>query len=92
MPILTLFGGAFASIISFLIKHPFVLKMMIFSVFTSLITVAFSYLKDIVSPYVVSNPLLSLPAYFGILDGLSVYITILVAGFGVKQILAFVRS
>ena len=92
MPILLGLASAFATIISFIIKHPFVSKMMIFTVFTTLLTVAFSYLKSLVAPYVVSNSLMGLAAYFGILDGISLYITIIVAGFGMKQVLAFVRS
>lgn len=92
MPLLFMLATAFASIISFIIKHPFVAKMMMFSVFTALLTLAFTYLKSLVAPYVVSNSLMSLAAYFGILDGISLYITIIVAGFGVKQLLAFVRS
>ena len=46
----------------------------------------YGYLK------MVGNSLFNLAAYFGLFQGLSVYLTILVSGFGVKQILAFVRS
>ena len=94
MPIPLIATGltAFASIIAFIIKHPFVSKMMIFTIFTALLTLAFSYLKSLVAPYVADNSFMSLAAYFGILDGMSIYITIIVAGFGVKQVLAFVRS
>jgi len=35
---------------------------------------------------------MTIAAYFGLLDGLSLYVTIVVAGFGVKQVLAFIRS
>lgn len=89
-----LFAGfsGIASIVSFIIKHPFVSKMMIFSLFTALLTLALTYLKSLVAPYIVSNQLMALGAYFGVLDGISLYITIIVAGFGVKQVLAFVRS
>ena len=92
MPILLSIAGAFASIISFLIKHPFVLKMMVFTLFLAVLTAAVTYLQSLVAPYVVSSSFLSIGAYFGILDGLSVYITIVLAGFGVKQVLAFIRS
>ncbi len=81
-----------ASIASFILKHPFVSKMMIFTVFTGLITVAVTYINDLVAPYIVDNSLFSLAAYFGVLDGLSLFLTILLAGFGAKQVLAFVRS
>lgn len=92
LPLLLAGFSGIASIVSFIIKHPFVSKMMIFSIFTALLTLAFTYIKSLVSPYIVGNSLMSLAAYFGILDGISIYVTILVSGFGVKQILAFVRS
>lgn len=92
MPLLVLIGSAFASIISFIIKHPFVSKMMIFALFTAILTSAVTYLQSLVAPYIVNNSVLSVGAYFGVLDGISVYLTIVLAGFGVKQVLAFVRS
>jgi len=91
-PLIFTAATAFASIISFIIKHPFVSKMMIFTLFTALITALISYMKLLVAPYIINNSLLSLAAYFGVLDGLSVFLTILIAGFGAKQVLAFVRS
>lgn len=91
-PLIGVAVGAFASIISFIIRHPFVSKMMIFTLFTGLITAAVTYMQSLVAPYVVNNNILSIGAYFGILDGLSLYLTIVLAGFGVKQVLAFVRS
>ncbi len=92
MPLIPLIASAFASIIGFLLKHPFVLKMMIFALFISVLTAAFNYLKALVAPYIVTNDLMGFAAYFGVLDGISLYISIIVAGFGVKQVLAFIRS
>ena len=92
MPLLFGIGTFFASVATFILKHPFVSKMMMFSVFTALLTLASTFLKGLVAPYVVSNSIMALAGYFGILDGISMYLTILVAGFGVKQVLAFVRS
>ncbi|WP_321777792.1 hypothetical protein [Sulfurimonas sp.] len=92
LPLLFAGFSGLASLAGFIMKHPFVSKMMIFTVFTALLTLAFSHLKGLVSPYIVGNSLMSLAAYFGVLDGISIYLTILVAGFGVKQVLAFVRS
>jgi len=92
MPLLALLGGAFASIIPFILKHPFVSKMMMFGVFSAVLYAVFTYLKSLVSPYLVSNGLFALASHLGVLDGVSIYITILVSGWGAKQILAFVRS
>ena len=91
-PLLLAGASAFASIISFIIKHPFVSKMMIFAIFTGLITALVSYIQGLVSPYIVNNSLLNVVAYFGVLDAISLYLTIILAGFGAKQVLAFVRS
>jgi len=94
MAIPLIFAGfsGIASIASFIMRHPFVSKMMMFSIFTALLTLALTYVKTLVAPYIVTNSMMSLAAYFGILDGISIYITIIVSGFGVKQVLAFVRS
>lgn len=92
LPLLLAGFSGIASIVSFIIKHPFVSKMMIFGIFTALITALVIYIKGLVAPYIVNNSLLSLASYFGILDGLSIYLTIILAGFGAKQVLAFVRS
>ncbi len=92
MPVIMILVTAFASIVSFIIKHPFVSKMMIFGLFIALVGFGVSYMKDIVAPYIIDNSLFSLAGYFGVLDGLSLYLTIILAGFGMKQILAFIRS
>jgi len=92
LAIIPLIAGFFASIVGFIIKHPFVSKMMMFSIFLTVIGLAVSFIKDIVAPYIVNNSFLSMAAYFGVIDGLSLYLTIVLAGFGVKQILAFIRS
>ena len=92
MPIFGAIFSILASGLGLLTKNPIVAKMLIFTFFTGIIYAAFSYLKSLVAPYVVSNSLLSLASYFGVLDAISLYLTIIVAGFGVKQILAFIRS
>jgi hypothetical protein len=92
MPLLfTLASGLFSGL-SLLVKNPFVQKMLLFSFFLGVITASVTYLQSLVSPYISSNPYLTVGAYFGILDGISLYLTIVLAGFGVKQILAFMRS
>lgn len=92
IPLLLAGFSGIASIAAFIIRHPFVSKMMIFSIFTGLLTLAISYVKTLVAPYIVGSSLMSLAAYFGIFDAISLYLTIIVSGFGVKQVLAFVRS
>ncbi|MDP3587031.1 MAG: hypothetical protein Q8R58_03180 [Sulfuricurvum sp.] len=83
---------ALTSAFAFLVKHPFVLKMMIFAIFTSLVLTALDFMFDMVRPYMVSNSIFVLASYLGLLQAISLYITIIIAGFGVKQVLAFVRS
>lgn len=92
MPLLFMIASGLATGFSFIIKHPFVQKMMIFAIFLAVITAAVTYMQSLVSPYIINNSFLSIGAYFGILDGLSLYLTIVLAGFGVKQVLAFIRS
>lgn len=90
-----LFGWLFSlvgTVFEFLVKHPFVQKMMIFTLFMGLITAVLTFLFDMVRPYMVANSIFVLASYLGVLQALTLYITILLAGFGVKQVLAFVRS
>lgn len=81
-----------SSLLGFASKNPLVTKMIIFTSFVTLITFTLTFVKGLVAPYLVSNALLGFAGYFGFFDGLSIYLTIIVAGFGVKQVLAFVRS
>jgi len=89
-------GAAIISIIvsiaKFLMRHPFVLKMMIFTMFIALTKAVIDYIMSKASSYIISNEITGLLAYFGVLDGLSLMIIIMISGFGTKQILAFVRS
>lgn len=83
---------ALTSAFAFLVKHPFVLKMMIFTLFTGLIAFSLNFMFDMVRPYMIANSIFVLASYLGLLQAISLYITIVVAGFGMKQVLAFVRS
>lgn len=87
-PVITFLTAVFA----FLVKHPFVMKMMIFAIFTGLITFALNFMFDMVRPYIVSNSIIALASYLGVIQAISLYLTIIIAGFGAKQVLAFVRS
>lgn len=57
-----------------------------------LITAVLTFLFDMVRPYMVANSIFVLASYLGVLQALTLYITILLSGFGLKQVLAFVRS
>lgn len=92
LPLIPVAVGAFASIISFIIRHPFVSKMMIFAIFSGLVVSATNYALSLAAPYIISNDLFALAAHLGVLEAISLYLSIVIAGFGVKQVLAFVRS
>lgn len=92
LPLLFAGFSGLAAIASFIIKHPFISKMMIFSIFVSLIGVSIVYIQGLVTPYVSGSDLFGLAVYLGVLDGINLYITIILAGWGMKQIIAFVRS
>jgi len=81
-----------ATAIALFIKHPIITKMLIFTTFIGLITYSISFMRDLVLPHIANNSLLALSAYFGILDGISLMITIIISGFGMKQILRFISS
>ena len=90
--IFPIIAGALATAFSFILKHPLVTKMLIFSFFLGIISSVISFFVNMVSPYLVTNQLFSIVSYFGVMDGLSIYLTIILSGFGVKQVLAFIRS
>ncbi|MCX6051386.1 MAG: hypothetical protein NTZ60_02635 [Campylobacterales bacterium] len=81
-----------ASALGFISKNPIVAKMLIFTTFIAIISYSLSFIKELVAPFLVSNAIMGFAGYFGFFDGLSIYLTIIVAGFGVKQVLAFIRS
>ena len=78
--------------ISYLVKHPFVLKMMLFPLFIAVILYAVNWFVDWLMPYLSGVPALGYAAYFGALDGISLYLTIITAGFLVRQVLRFVAT
>lgn len=88
LPLASFLSTAFA----FLVKHPIVLKMMFFTIFTGIISFFLTFFFDMVRPYVVSSPFLTIAYQLGLIQALSLFLTILIAGFGAKQVLAFIRS
>lgn len=92
LPLLFAGFSGIAAIASFIIKHPFISKMMIFSIFVALINAGILYIQSLVTPYISGSDLFGLVVYLGVLDGINLFITIIMAGWGMKQILAFVRS
>ena len=89
---LSVIAGGIAGLAGSLIKHPLVTKMLIFSFFIGFIGYVIDYIKYLIPSYIFNNSLFAVASYMGLLDALSLYITIIVAGFGVKQVLAFIRS
>lgn len=90
--ILSAIATGLATFFGLILRHPIIVKMMIFTTFTGLLTYSFSFIKALVTPHIVNNTLLSLLAHFGILDGISLYLTIIVSGFFMKQVLHFISS
>jgi len=66
------------------------IKILLFPVFLTVLYLAISYVTDMVSPYIVGNQIVSFIAYLGILDALTLYFSILISGWGIKQILNYV--
>lgn len=92
LPMLPIIAGGLSTFFGFVTKHPIISKMLIFSTFVGFLSFSIGFIKDFASPYIVTNSFMAVASYFGLLDGLSLYITIVVAGWGMKQVLAFVRS
>ena len=80
------------SIAKFILRHPLVVKMLLLSLFLTIITFAINKFVILVSPYIVSNPITQMASAFGVMQGIAIYISIILSGFGVKQVLAFFRT
>jgi len=68
------------------------IKMLMFIPFMALLYGAILYLTNLVTPYIEGNQIISFIAYFGILDALSLYFSILISGWGVKQVLNYISN
>lgn len=92
MPLLLLIESVLVSAFGFLVKHPIVLKMMFFPFFITIILYSVSFFSDWLSPIIYGTAVLGYAAYFGVLDALAIYLSIVTAGFLVRQVLRFVSS
>lgn len=92
MPALAWIVSALTQFFGFVVKHPFVLKMMIFGFFVLAIHRFLGFMMGFVSPYLSSNTLLNLACYLGVIAAIKLYFSIVVAGFGAKQVLGFMKT
>ena len=88
IPVFTFIANALIAIL----RHPFVTKMMIFAFFLTVIHYGITFIVDLVRPYLATTSVFSLASALGIFDAIQIYITIIIAGWSMKQILSFVRS
>jgi hypothetical protein len=74
-------------------KNPLVQKVLLVGLFYTSITTAITFF---LSKFTVNvgllGSVLNLACYLGFIDGLNVFLSFLITGFIVKQILAFIRS
>lgn len=82
---LQIIAGGIFSVLKVL-KHPFISKMVFFPFAIILLQRAITYMTDYVSGYIHSNAITGIAACFGVFDALSLYVSIVVAGWGVKKI------
>lgn len=72
------------------LKHPLVSVIAFLPFAVLLIKNAINFLADMTSQYIVGNSLTSIPACLGVFDALSLYVSIIVAGWGVKRVVHLV--
>jgi len=82
----------FTNLATFILRHPLVVKMLLFTIFLALVHSGINFMADLVTPYIGTNSIIQMAAMFGVMQAISLYITIVLAGFGVKQVIAFLRS
>ena len=92
MPIAAWIVSALSSAFAFLVKHPFVTKMMFFAFFAVIIHRAINYLLSLAQHYFLDVSLLNMLCYFGVISAIQLFLSIVISGFAVKQLIAFMRS
>jgi len=92
MPVAAWLVSALTAAFGFLVKHPFVAKMMLFSFFVLAVQRFITFVVGLLKPFLVNIPFLNLLCYFGVISALELLFSIVIAGFGAKQVLAFMRT
>jgi hypothetical protein len=88
-------GSIFNLLMAFfaiVVKNPIVTKMLFFATFITLLTISINYLLSLVKTYIVNIPILQIAYAFGIIQAISLFISILISGFAVKQLIGFVKN
>jgi len=67
----------------------YIVKLAIFVPFITVVYFIINYFINYIKPYIASFPISGVLCQFGIITGLNLFISILVTGFLVKQILSF---
>jgi hypothetical protein len=84
--------SALTSAFGFLVKHPLVTKMMFFTFFALAIHRAIGYLLTLLNQYLTEFTILNMLCYFGVIAAIQLFLSIVISGFAVKQLIAFMRS
>ena len=69
----------------------YLVKVIIFVPFLGLVYLVIDYFKTFLTAAMASVPYTSYLCQFGIMDGLSIYFTLIVSAFSAKQILNFIK-
>jgi len=67
----------------------YVVKLFIFVPFVTIVYFVIDYFISYLKPYIGSFPISGVLCQFGIITGLNLFVSILVTGFLIKQILSF---
>lgn len=68
------------------------LKALVFSIFTGLVFFSINYIIGKATLYIPSGSSFNLLLAFGVFEALSLYISIVAVGFGIRQVLNFIKS
>ena len=69
----------------------YVVKLFIFIPFVTVVYFVIDFFIDLIKPYIASFPISGVLCQFGVVTGLNIFISVLVTGFFMKQILSFWR-
>jgi hypothetical protein len=91
VPLIPVIAGAVGTVVTLLTRHPIVTKMLVFTFFVGILTSASAFVLGLVTPYMSAFPYWQFASWLGINNALSLYFSILISGWGVKQVLSFIK-
>jgi len=88
----SLIWNALVGAFSILVKNPLVQKMGFFTIFLAVVYHVINYFIASFKLYIFGGSVFSVACQLGAIRAIQIYFSIILSGWGAKQVLAFIRS